>query len=222
MTTYIYLTYPQRSDAPGPPAIPTLEHSPFLTVDKDGANVTMLKLTSHTGTHLDVPRHVFNDGLSLTDLSPSDFIFTHPVIIDLPAEDAHVVSTDDLRPFVSVGAQADLLLFRFGYADIRRMDKARFSTQSPGFGVESAQFLRNYFPRLRGLGMDVPSLSCIAYLDQTFQAHHVLLGGTGRRFIVIEDMNLAHDLSGLEQVIAAPLLVDNLDGSPCTVIAKLK
>jgi kynurenine formamidase len=181
----VYLSFPLRSDAPSPPAIPTIELSPFLTLSKDGANVTKMTLTSHTGTHLDTPRHVIEDGLTLTDLDPEDFIFNSPGVIDLRMGDAEIVQPEHLQPFVESHREADILLFRFGYADVRREDT---------------------------------SLSCIEYLDDTMAAHHELLGGEDRRFIVVEDMNLEYDLTGLKQVIVAPLLVEGIDGGPVTVM----
>jgi arylformamidase len=218
----IYLSFPLRSDAPTPPAIPPIELSPFLTIKDDGANVTRMSMTSHTGSHLDTPNHVIPGGLTLTELEPSDFIFDRPAVIDLPLADAEVVLPAHLEPFVKHSRNADFLLFRFGYAGVRREDKQRFSEKSPGFGVESARFLREQFPAMRGMGMDVPSLSCIEYLDDTMAAHHELLGGEGRRFIVVEDMNLEHDLDGLEKVIVSPLLVEGIDGGPVTVFGFLK
>jgi kynurenine formamidase len=164
---------------------------------------------------------VFAEGLTLTDLYPEDFVFDQPFVIDLPLEDATIVQPEDIEPFTEAALKANFLLFRFGYADVRRQEKERYSTKSPGFGVESARYLRESFPALRGMGMDVPSLSCIEYLDETMEAHHELLGGEGRRFIVVEDMDLDHDLSSLSQVIVAPLLVDQIDGGPVTVFGVL-
>jgi kynurenine formamidase len=221
-TQYIFLGFPQREDAPSPPAIPTIERSPFLTIKEDGANVTMMRLTSHTGTHMDAPFHVIAGGLTISDLDPGDFVFEKPYVIDLPLQDATVVQPKDLDPFIEGGQEADLLLVRFGYGPIRRADPDRYSMKSPGFGVDSAAYMRRRFPRLRGLGMDVPSLSCIEYLEETMAAHHELLGGEGRRFIVIEDLNLEQDLSGLSRVIVAPLMVENMDGAPVTVIGERK
>jgi kynurenine formamidase len=218
---YIYLSFPLRPDAPSPPAIPTIDLSPFLTIENDGANVTKMTLTSHTGTHLDTPNHVIPDGLTLTELGPEDFVFASPRVIDLPLGDTEVVQPAHLEPLIDGAKDADFLLFRFGYADVRRQDKDRFSVKSPGFGVESARYLRENLPEMRGLGMDVPSLSCIEYLDETMAAHHELLGGEGRRFIVVEDMDLEHDLSDLTKVIVAPLLVESIDGGPVTVLGVL-
>lgn len=221
MTRYVFLNYPLSPDTPSPPAIPSMHQEPFLTIDRDGANVTMLQFTSHSGTHLDTPYHVIPTGLNLTQLTPADFVFTTPIIFDLPLEDCVVVQPEHLAPFVEAGQGADLLLFRFGYASVRRSDPERFSTKCPGFGIESARFLRENFPHMRGLGMDVPSLSCIEYLDETMEAHHVLLGGEDRSFIVIEDMNLDQDLAALTTIVVAPLMVDHIDGAPCTVIGML-
>lgn len=218
MTSYALLGFPLSPKTPSPPAIPSMHQEPFLTIERDGANVTMLRFTSHSGTHLDTPYHVIPDGLNLTQLDAADFVFTSPIVFDLPLEDCTVVIPEHLEPLVAQGQEADLLLFRFGYAHVRRVDPARFSTKCPGFGVESARFLRENFPNMRGLGMDVPSLSCIEYLDETMEAHHVLLGGAGRRFIIIEDMNLDRDLTDLSTVVVAPLLVDQIDGGPCNVI----
>jgi arylformamidase len=217
----IFLGYPLTTDAPSPPAIPKIQLDPFLTLGKDGANVTMMKLTSHTGTHMDVPLHVIDGGLSITDLHPEDFYFRRPTVINLTMNDAQVVQPEHLASYVEEAREADLLLFRFGYGPIRHQEALRYSQRSPGFGVESARFLLDNFPGMRGVGMDVPSLSCIEHLDQTFQAHHVLLGGGGRRFIVIEDMNLDQDLTRLSEVLVAPLMVEHLDGGPVTAFGFL-
>ncbi len=218
MAQYVFLGFPLSTETPSPPAIPSIELSPFMSIDADDANVTRVTLTTHSGTHLDTPCHVIKGGLTLSDFGAEDFVFTHPLVIDLPLEDEATVQSAQLEPFAARGENADLLLFRFGYGPVRRAEPARYSAHAPGFGIESAQFLRERFPRLRAVGMDVPSLSTIAHLDETFQAHHVLLGGEKHKFLVIEDMNLEHDLAGLSMVVVAPLWIAGLDGGPCTVI----
>ncbi len=218
---YVFLSFPLSKQTPTPPAIPRVELTPFLTIEKDDANVTMMRFTSHTGTHLDVPQHVVKDGYSLSDFTAGDFVYSHPVVIDLPMEDTAVVQPEDLEPFVEAGQEADLLIFRFGYGVVRAEEPERYTTKSPGFGIESARFLLESFPKMRALGMDVPSLACIEFLDETMSAHNVLLEGKDRRFIVVEDMKLDQDLSSLSQVIVSPLRVEGIDGCPCTVFAEL-
>ena len=62
-------------------------------------------------------------------------------------------------------------------------------------------------PDLKAVGMDVPSLACIKYLEETMKSHNILLSGKNRKFIVIEDMNLEPDLAGLCEVRLNPWLV---------------
>ncbi len=218
---YEFLSFPLSDKTPTPPAIPAIEIKPFMTLDADGANVSMIKIASHSGTHFDVPIHVVPDSFSLSDFSAWDFFYNHPLVVDLPLGDAAIVTPEDLEKIPEKGSKADLLLFRFGYGEVRNNDPLRYTTKSPGFGVESARYIRENFPALRAIGMDVPSLACIEYLDKTMAAHNVLLEGENRRFIVIEDMNLAMNLSGLTTVIVSPLQVENIDGCPCTVFGKI-
>ena len=213
-----FLGYPLHKDAPNPPAIPPIELTPFLSLEQgDGARVTMIKAASHTGTHIDVPSHVAVNGLTLSDFRADEFIFTHPVVIDLHLDDSQVVQPDDLARFMPEAKKADLLLCRFGYGEVRKTDPARYSAKCPGFGLASAQYLLEQLPGLRALGMDVPSLACIEHLEECMPAHNVLLEGEGRRFLVIEDMKLDGDLERLTEVIVAPWWIKGLDGGPCMV-----
>jgi arylformamidase len=218
---YVFLSHPLSMQTPTPPAIPRMELTPFLSLEKgDEANVTLVKVMTHTGTHVDVPRHVVRDGIALSDFQPAELVFDHPVLFDLPLGDDTLVMPSHLHSLVGRSPDADLVLFRFGYATVRASDPLRYASRCPGFGVESAHFLMEAFPAMRALGMDVPSLSCIKFLDRTMRAHNVLLEGLGRRFLVIEDMKLDQDLDGLETVIIAPLWISGADGGPATILGR--
>ncbi len=218
MPRQIWLSYPLGLDDPRPPAIPAPSLVPLYTVEKDGANVQTLQLASHTGTHLDAPRHVIRDGLCISEWTPEELLFNRPIVVDLPLPDAAIAGPDHLKPLLSRIQSADLALFRFGYGKVRREDPARFSSRCPGFGVEGGRWLRNNAPNLRAIGTDVPSVACIASLEQTMPAHHELLGGPGRRFLIIEDMDLDQDLTTLREVRVCPWLVRGMDSGPCSII----
>lgn len=217
---YLSLGFPIASHDPNPPAIPPPEITQLYTIAADGANVYILKIALHSGTHVDAPAHVVDGGVRITEFSLAELVFTCPVVVDLELEDAQIVTPEHLRLVVERGKEADLLLLRFGYGPARRDEPERYRERCPGLGVPGAEYLRANLPRLHALGMDVPSLACIAHLEKTMPAHNVLLGGKGRRFLVIEDMNLEQDLSGLERVILAPWQVAGVDSTPCTVIGE--
>jgi arylformamidase len=218
----IFLNYPLSVDVPTPPAIPKPEFSPFMRLSRgDDGNVTTIKVTSHTGTHVDAPCHVIEQGRTITEFEAEEFIFNHPIVFDLSLQDEGLVMPAGLEPFVEKGKDADLVIFRFGYGAIRRQFPARYCSKSPGFGVESAAFLVSHFPKMRALGMDVPSFSCIAFLEKTMKAHNIVLSAHDGKFLIIEDMNLEQDLKGLETVIVAPWLIKDLDGGPATIFGYL-
>lgn len=217
VATVISLSYPLRPDAPLPPAIPPIQIAQQYSIQADGTNVYILTLANHAGTHVDAPRHVIADGLPISAFAPHELIFERPVVIDLPLADRAVVRPEHLARHAAAIRAADMLLLRFGYGSIRAREPARYRDQCPGFGVEGATYLREQCPDLRALGMDVPSLSTIACLEETMPAHTVLLEGAERRFLIVEDMHLDQDLGGLAQVWLAPLFVEGVDSAPCTV-----
>lgn len=218
MAELIWLSYPLGLEDPRPPAIPAPKLTSLYTIAQDGASVQTLNIASHTGTHVDASLHVDEHGVAITDFAPDELVFTNPVVIDLRLEDAEVVLPAHLHPFKMSLHNAGIALFRFGVGSIRRDDPQRFSKKSPGFGMESASWLRDNYPNLKAVGMDVPSLACIDKLDETMAAHNELLYGDSNRFLVIEDMDLNKDLTGLREVRLNPWLVLGMDSAPCSVI----
>ena len=46
----------------------------IASIDKDGYNEKLLKLCTHTGTHIDAPSHMINKGKTIDEFNISDFI----------------------------------------------------------------------------------------------------------------------------------------------------
>jgi hypothetical protein len=51
--------------------------------------------------------------------------------------------------------------------------------------------------KVKTVGLDTASLACVRHLDEGMDAHRRLLDGWDRRFSIIEDVNLDHDLSSV-------------------------
>lgn len=220
---YLRLSYDLTLDGPLPPGIPSPHLEQISDIARgDVSNVFVLTLTNHSGTHVDAPRHFIVDGLPIGDFEPAEFVFARPVVCDVSLGDAEMVQPAHLAPHAGRIATADLLLIRTGYAARRRDDPERYRTVSPGFSAAGARYLRDRFPALRGVGLDTVSLACIAHVAEGIEAHRILLGGPGRRFLIIEDMNLEHDLTTLRQVIVLPLLVKGWDSGPCTILGLIE
>src|SRR5207245_8916518 len=46
----------------------------YATLEKNGVNLTKLTLGSHTGTHIDAPRHFIPDGIGVDKIPPSKLV----------------------------------------------------------------------------------------------------------------------------------------------------
>jgi len=216
---YMELSHRLGVNTPRPPGVPPLEFRHECSIARgDASNLFVLRFSNHTGTHMDAPWHFVATGIRICDFSLEEFVFDRPFCLDLSLGDGEMFRPAHFEPHAEPIARCDLLLLRTGYSLVRQGDPDRYRQHSPGMSVEGAHYLAKQFPSLRALGMDTVSLACIDHLDEGMEAHRVLLGGEGRRYLVIEDMNLNHDLSRLRRVIALPLFLEGVDSSPCTVM----
>lgn len=218
MQKYIWLSYPLDVNGPLPPGIPAGELKPLYTLDKDGSNVQILKVANHSGTHVDSPLHMLSVGACITDFAPDELIFNKPAVVDLKLEDAEIILPEHIEPYADKLIDADIILFRSNRGTIRREEPERFGGRSPGFSVDAAKWLLVNCPNMRAIGMDLPSVVCIPRLEETERVHHILLGSGDGRFLIIEEMNLEHDLQGLKEVRLCPWLVVDMDSGPCSVV----
>ena len=218
----IWLSYPLDPRGPRPPAIPAPTLVDLYTIDTDDVSVQTLQVASHTGTHIDTSAHIMHGGTFITDFTPESLIFHRPAVIDLRLQDRQTVQPVHLEPFGALIEAADIVLFRFGYGDVRKSDPSRFSSCCPGFGKEAAQWILHHNSSLRAIGMDVPSFACIADLENTMVAHNVLLEHPDCTLLILEEMNLNDNLTGLTEVRVNPWMVAGMHSGPCTIVGIIK
>jgi kynurenine formamidase len=183
----------------------------------DSCNTMNLSFPNHSGTHIDFPYHFSLDGKTLNDYPASYWQFDHIDLIDLSGkvDDCQIIGTEIF--FNLENSDTDLLLIKTGYGAWRGTD--RYTLTPPGLSADLAPFLRRKFPKLRCIGMDLISVSSYSNREEGREAHHSFLKPIeGDPILLIEDMKLDTD-GPFNKVIVAPLLIDNADGAPCTVLA---
>jgi len=183
----------------------------------DSCNTTNLSFPNHSGTHIDFPYHFNPDGKTLNDFPVSYWQFDQVKMADLTGKvnDGQIIGPE---LFTGLGnIETELLLIKTGYGAYRGTD--RYTLTPPGLSANLAPFLRKNFPRLRCIGMDLISVSSYSNREEGRKAHHAFLNpDKGDPILLIEDMKLDTD-GPFNKVIVAPLLIDNADGAPCTVLA---
>jgi len=209
------------------PATPAYEGDPPVSLarvrshESDGYQVTLLCMGSHSGTHLDAPRHFFADGATL-DQYPADTLVRPGVVIDVRrpprggAGAATALDASGALPGVNPRAAAptfidtDLLTGRLRAVVIPPGGFLLLWTEGALLTTEGAEMLLEVEPGL--VGTDAPSLDL-----EPHPVHRLLLG---QGVLLAENLcNLERLGTGLVTCAFLPLAVVDADGAPVRAVA---
>lgn len=186
----------------------------------DGATANSSKWTfsnNHLGTHIDMPKHFFENGDTLNDI-PLDLLFSDKIqLIDIQCLGAKLIKLDDLTEKITFGTE--ILLIKTGYEKFRKTDK--YWNDNPGLSPSLGIWLRKNRQNIKMIGFDFISLSSWKFREIGKKAHKAFLDPKGKNspILLIEDMCLSRIKKRVSKMFIAPLLVDKSNGSPVTVIA---
>ena len=185
-------------------------------------NTSFVDAFVHTGTHVDTGYHVSQDGVRLRDFSLDDFVFDHPVLLEIEKQDGEKITLTDLRPHERLLRGADLLLVYTGFSKLRGVEPDRYSTKQPGFSTEAAEYLVS-LPRMRCVGADTMGIENIPEgraATPPFPTHRAFLL-SGKKFLILEDPNLAPLLKKkLRRAFVIPLLFPEAEAMMVTAFAE--
>ncbi len=222
-TKKVLLSHMLSVTTPCPGDGPPVRIEPFSRLaDGEISNTKVVTFWNHSGTHIDGPTHVCEGYGDLSEyFLPEGFFFTHPFVLDIPCEDSHLISAEDLMILPHGNRSCDLLLLRTGFQRFRTPDPERFRLSNPGMSVAASEWIVENCPNIRCVGMDAISYAAAEHVEEGIEAHLVLLRRSPPVFIV-EDMNLDHDLTTLSSVTITPFLVEGLDSCPCTIVGEIE
>ena len=184
------------------PGTPRPTFSATRTLTNNSARETLLQIGSHTGTHMDAPRHILPEGCGLDQLPPSQFC-GRAAVIDVSHLGAGAVIT------------ADFALFYTGW-EKKWGTEAFLSEAFPVPDEAAARYLVSC--GLKGVGTDAISVDPLSGAD--YPAHKVLLGGG---LVIVENLCLKK-VVGRKDVMffALPLKYAGADGAPVRAIAEFR
>lgn len=197
------------------PGTPAPAFSSTRTLTQDAARETVLQMGSHTGTHMDAPRHILPDGSGLDQLPPSQFCGRAAIIDVSHLAPGSFITADFLREQNSYLQTSDYALFYTGWE--RKWDTPAFLEEAfPVLEDEASRYLVSC--GLKGVGTDAISVDPLS--SNSFPAHHILLGGG---LVIVENLCL-RKLVGRRDVMffALPLKYKNADGAPVRAIAEFR
>jgi arylformamidase len=162
--------------------------------------LTGIQMSTHSGTHIDAPSHYLKNDESV-DRIPVAALIGPCKVIDLSAVSGEI-SADDLKG--RTGGTTRILLKTGCHF------QGRFDPEYTSLGITGAQILTG--AGITAVGIDSPS---IEKFQGTGDVHRELLG---KGIVVIEYLDLSLVPEGDYHMVALPLRLRGLDGSPARVV----
>ena len=201
------VSVPLKQGLPTYPGNPVFELQALTRIaDGGSSNVSRLVLGTHTGTHVDAPKHFIDDGAGIDELA-----------LNLLIGRARVVEINKRGPITAAdlaeaGLREDLrVLFKtpnsaLWNSDVFHEDYAHLTEAGARYLVEQG---------VKVVGIDY--LSIEQFKKAGAPAHRTLLSNG---IIIIEGLNLADAEPGMYEMYCLPLLVTGGDGAPARVVLK--
>ena len=194
--------------------IPTFPGSPkpnfinWETIEKDGYNLELLFLSSHTGTHIDAPFHFGKKGKKIHQINPKRFV-TEAILIKIRRGPDNSISKNDIQKFEKKYGKIEngsTIIFHTDWQ--KNLKKNFYFMKNPGLSVSAAKYLVS--KKINLVGIDSPSIDLGK--DSKFSAHHIF---AKNGILIVENLaNLEKIHSEKFHLIVAPLKLKNATGSP--------
>ena len=147
--------------------IPTFPGSPqpnfinWETLEKDGYNLELLFLSSHTGTHIDAPYHFLKDGQKIHQIVTRRLV-TEAILIKIRKGANQSITKDDIQKFERKYGKIDdgsTVIFHTGWQ--KNLKKESYFLRNPGLAVSAAKYLAS--KKINLVGIDSPSIDSVSY-----------------------------------------------------------
>lgn len=174
-------------------------------VREHGYNVSSLNLGTHTGTHIDAPKHFFQEGNSIASIPIEKLIGKAKVFFI----DKDSITYDGIKNLNI--EKHDKILFKT--INSRFIDDDEFHRDFAALAEDAAEFLVER--EIDMVGIDYMSIE--SFYSEDGKIHNILLSNN---IVIIEYLDLREIEEGEYEIIALPMRIKDGDGSPARVILK--
>ena len=208
------LTQPVYSSCPGWPTYKetTVTHETFVGVE--GYTSEIIRMNTHTATHLDAPFHFFPD-MKTIDQIPLDKFIGKAVIVNLTGvSGCHAIGVKDLLPYEDLITEGKIVLLCTGWYKKRGFSKEYYNDW-PYLSGEGAKWLLD--KGVKGVGIDGMSMG--GWYEGTGRPCHEIL--LSNEVWLLEELTFPDEVLEYKEVElhAVPLKLLGCGGSPCRAYA---
>ncbi len=183
------------------PGDPAPKITRMLSMPKDPANVSMMCMGTHTGTHVDPPIHFVEGGYTV-DQIPLEHLYGISEVVDLTGVKTEIKKEDIEH------VSSKIILFKTRSSQL--WNYSEFNKDYVYLGEDAARWVGEN--RVKTVGIDYLS---IASFDAGAAVHKILLGGG---VTIIEGLDLRNIKPGKYTLACLPLKIVAGDGAPARAI----
>jgi arylformamidase len=206
MAIYYDISVPLVNDGLVYPGNPSISITPQQEVSKGAsANVSTLSFGSHTGTHVDAPKHFFDDGLGV-DRLPLE-VLMGPCVVICVDDGVNAVGESELR-LHELKSHTRVLIKTRNSSYIRERE---FRKDYTYLAPDGAAYLAQLGVRLVG----VDYLSVEQFHSGHHRTHRTLLE---KGIVIVEGLDLSAPPMGPYELRVLPLRLVGLDGGPARAV----
>jgi arylformamidase len=189
---------------PGDPAVQLTAKSHLSSDKTHNIRLTAIEMGSHTGTHIDAPFHMMDDGKRLHEF-PLSTLTGKATVFEIPR--VRSLGRAQLERLDWTGVERVL----FKTENSKHWGDAQFFEDFVYLEPDGAEFVAEQGVRLVGIDY----LSIDKFNSESHPSHFVLLT---RNILILEGLNLNAVAAGEYTLVALPLHLWNADGAPTRVI----
>lgn len=193
---------PEMLTWPGDPAADVVPRKQMAK--GDSANVSELRIGTHTGTHVDPPVH-FIEGAEGIDRVPLDQLYGEAVVAELASANGPIAARD--LDGLGLPEGTTRLLLKTSNSKIWEQDRPSFPDRYACLSVEAAEWVVRR-------GIQVVGVDFLSVEEKGAEGHPVHKALLSNGVAIIEGLDLREAPAGPCTLLCFPLKVLNGDGGP--------
>lgn len=204
----IDISLPLSDTLPLWPGDPAFELCSVASIENgDACSLSLLRMGTHFGTHLDAPAHYIAGGATTAAISletcigPADLLY-------FPNETRITAS---LLEAAEASIRSDRLLLKTDNSLLWSSNQKQFQENFCALSVDAAEWIVAHSIRL--VGIDYLSIEPFASIHGT--VHTILLKNN---VVILEGLNLSNAAPGNFQLLCLPLSLQDAEGAPCRAV----
>jgi arylformamidase len=212
---WLDLTHPTGPQTPRIPGFPPPGIQKLKSLPSDPINVSSLQLVTHTGTHVDSPRHFFLDGPAFEDV-PLSKLSGLGVVWNIKARAEELIEPEHFERATPAVHPGDIVTLFTGWAAHVASD---LYDRHPSLSAAAAKWLVKKQVKLLAIDFGTPDLPTHLHPEGfVWPIHQILLQ---KGVLICEHLTGHESLAGSRaEFFFGALNIEGGDGAPARVVAR--